>query len=93
VSRRRSPRPRLPTPEEIAHAPELAILATIEHALDVAIVTLVAMQPELRPSHDGYDAVISDAADRADTVIVDAQTLLRAIVAYREAVIPGRVAG
>jgi hypothetical protein len=93
VSRRRPTRLRLPTPDEIHRAPELAILAAIEHAIDVAIVTLVAAQPELRPTLDGYDAVISDAAVRADTVIVDAQTLVRAIAAYRAVVIAERVAG
>jgi hypothetical protein len=87
----RPARPRLPTPDEIARAPELAILAAIEHALDVAIVTLVAAQPELRPSHDGYDAVISDAAYCADTVIIEAQTLVRAIAAYRAVVLAEHV--
>jgi hypothetical protein len=73
-------------------APELAILAAIEHALDLAIVTLVAAQPELRPTPDGHDAVVSDAAERADTVVVDAQTLLRAIAAYRLVVTAERAA-
>ncbi len=85
-------RQHLPTPDEIAHAPELAILAAIEHALDLAIVTLVAAQPELRPTPDGYDAVVSDAAVRADAVIVEAQTLLRAIAAYRLVAIADRPA-
>ena len=93
MSRRCPTRPRLPTPDEIHRAPELAILVAIEHALDIAIVTLVAAQSQLRPSYDGYDAVISDAAVRADTVIVDAQTLLRAIAAYRAAVIAEHVVG
>jgi hypothetical protein len=92
VPRRCPTRPRLPTPDEIQRAPELAILAAIEHALDIAIVTLVAAQPELRPTLDGYDAVISDAAVCADTVIVEAQTLVRAIAAYRAVVIAERVA-
>jgi len=92
MSPRRPTRPPLPTPNEIVRAPELAILAAIEHAIGVAIVALVAAQPELWPSDDGYDAVISDAADLADTVIIEAQTLARAIDAYRAVVIAERAA-
>jgi len=80
-------RPPLLTPDEVARSPELALLAAIEHALDLAIVTLVAAQPELRPAPEGYDAVTSDAAERADAVIVEAQTLQRAIAAYRDTVL------
>ena len=86
MPRRRPARPRLPTPDEIASAPELAIRAAIESAIDVAIVALVAAQPELAPSSDGYDAVSTEAAERADQVIVEAQTLARAIAAYRAVV-------
>jgi hypothetical protein len=93
VARRHPIRPPLPTPDEVARAPELAILAAIEHALDLAIVALVAAQPELQPTPDGYDAVVSDAAERADTVIVEARTLLRAIAGYRLVVTADRAAG
>jgi hypothetical protein len=73
----------LPTPEELAIAPELAILAAIEAALDLAIVALVAAQPELGPTDDGHDAVTSPAAHSADAVITTAQALAAAIACYR----------
>jgi hypothetical protein len=82
--RRRTPRS-LPAFRELALAPELAILTSIETALDVAIVALVAAQPELQPRHDSYDAVSTRAAAAADHVIVCAQTLAVAIAAYRAA--------
>lgn len=67
-------------------APELAILAVIEQALDVANVALVAAQPELLPSADQRDAVTTSAAQAADHVIACAQELAAAIADYRAAV-------
>jgi hypothetical protein len=81
--RSRRPARCLPTPDEIASAPELAILAAIEAAADLAIVALVAAQPELRPTADRHDAVTTVAADAADRVIASAQALAVAIGDYR----------
>lgn len=41
----------LPTPPQIAECPELAILAVVDHALEVCVRSLVAAHPEL----DGPD--------------------------------------
>jgi hypothetical protein len=75
----------LPTCHELVCAPELAILAALEVALNVAIVALVAAQPELRPTADAYDAAATPAAVAADRVIVCVQALAAAIAAYRVA--------
>jgi hypothetical protein len=75
----------LPTADELVIAPELAILGSIESAIDLAIVALVAAQPELQPTVDGRDAVRTLAAIRADEVIVNAQALAVAISGYRAA--------
>ena len=66
-------------------APELGILTALETTLDVAIVALVAAQPDLQPTAGPYDAVSSSEAAAADHVIVCAQTLAAAIAAYRAA--------
>jgi len=82
VSRRRVRR-RLPTPAELGTAPELAILGALETVIDLAIVALVAAQPELHPSEDGLDSVSTAAAIHADHVITKAQALAAEIAAYR----------
>lgn len=64
-------------------APELAILGAIEAAIDLAIVALVAAQPELQPTEDGHDAVRTPVANSADLVIARAQALAAAIALYR----------
>jgi len=76
---------RLPTCRELVCAPELAILAVLHNAVDVAIVALVAAQPELQPSPDGRDPDPSPAAAGADAVIAHAQALVAAIADYRAA--------
>jgi hypothetical protein len=82
VSRRRARR-RLPTPSELVIAPELAILGALDAALDLAIIALVAAQPELHATEHGRDVVRSQAAHNADLVIARAQALAAAIVVYR----------
>jgi hypothetical protein len=62
--------------------PELAILTSLEISLDVAVVALVAAQPELQPTADAADAVATPAAVAADNIIVCAQALAAAIAAY-----------
>ncbi len=64
-------------------APELAILGSIETTIDLAIVALVAAQPELWPTDDGHDVVTTAAARSADHVITTAQALAAAITDYR----------
>jgi hypothetical protein len=73
----------LPTPGELVIAPELAILGALDAALDLAIVALVAAQPELHATEHGHDVVRTQAANNADLVIAKAQALAAAIVVYR----------
>lgn len=82
MSRRRARR-RLPTPDELVIAPELAILGALEVAIDLAIVALVAAQRELHATDDAHDAVTTAAANHADLVIAKAQALAAAIAGYR----------
>jgi len=73
----------LPTVGELACSPEVAILGSIVHALDIASVALVAAQPELQPQPNGRVVVCpTEAAEAADCVIVCANALAVAIDAY-----------
>jgi hypothetical protein len=83
VRRKRCVPARLPTCRELLCAPELGILTSLESSLDIAILAVVAAQPELQPTADGYDAASTPAAVAADHLIVCAQTLAVAIAAYR----------
>ena len=80
--KRRAPS-RLPLPNELFLAPELAVLVSLAFAADVAIVTLVAAIPELHRTSDGHDIGSSAAATNADRVIAKAQELIVAIIEYR----------
>ncbi len=80
---RRLRRDLLPTTDEIATAPELAILASLQATIDVALVALVAAHQELQLTEDGRDAVCSLVGAAADNVIGKAQALAAAIIAYR----------
>jgi hypothetical protein len=82
MRRRRTGR-RLPIPDELVSAPELAILGALEATIDLAIVALVAAQPELHATRHAHDAVTTAAANHADLVITKAQALAAAIAAYR----------
>ncbi|MBI4700249.1 MAG: hypothetical protein HY744_03615 [Deltaproteobacteria bacterium] len=88
--RRKPPLARLPTPDELAACPELAILDSIEAVIDLAILALVAAQPELQPTDDGLDAATTSTAKDADRVITTAQALAVAITRYRRRVTPPR---
>ncbi len=81
--RRRRGRKRLPTPDELIRAPELAVLGALEAAIELTIVALVAAQPALWATDDAHDAGMTVAAASADHVIVLAQALAAAIADYR----------
>ena len=81
----RRPGRRLPTCRDLGYAPELAILTALESAVDVALVALVAAQPELQPNAHGRDIVSTAAGVAADAVIDRAQALVLAIADYRAA--------
>ena len=96
-SRRAEPVPRpqtcrhLPTTDELLVAPDVAILDALGAAIDVAIVAVVAQQPELWPSADRRDAVCTREGETADEVIRSAQALAVAIAIYRSIVTSRRI--
>jgi hypothetical protein len=85
-----SPAPaRFPTPLEIAEVPELAILAALEHTLDLALYALLAAHPQLGDSDCPSRARDSSPAQAAaDRIVTAAVPLGRALHAYRRAVTP-----
>jgi hypothetical protein len=85
-----SPAPaRFPTPPEIADVPELAILAALEHTLDLALYALLAAHPQLSdPECPDRLRDPSPARAAADRIVTAAHSLARALDAYRRAVTP-----
>jgi hypothetical protein len=75
----------LPTVGELVVAPELAILAALDDVIDLAIIALVAAQPELQPAADQRDDAESSVAVAADHLIAAAQALAAAVATYRVA--------
>ncbi|MBI3261847.1 MAG: hypothetical protein HYZ58_01685 [Acidobacteria bacterium] len=64
-------------------APELAILGVLEAVIDLAIISLVAAQPELHERGGGHVPLMTAPAESADHVIAQAQALAAAILGYR----------
>lgn len=81
------PPPWLPTPDELAAAPSLAIVAALDPMLDVLVVALTAAHEELQPTADGRDIVTSSVAVAADEVILAVQALSQATRTYRLALL------
>ena len=79
----RSPR-RLPTPNEIADAPELALLHALDEILDLLPRTLVAAHPELAdPEAPFWVREASETARKANVITATAYRLQQHIRAYR----------
>lgn len=79
------PPPSPPTVPELVHAPELATIALLEHALGLAMQALLAEHPTLaddfaRPRDDGPVLTL------AHTICRRAAALERALRRYRQAV-------
>jgi hypothetical protein len=75
----------LPTVGDLVVAPELAILAALDTAVDLTIIALVAAQPELQSAADQRDGVESSVAVAADHLITAAQALAATVATYRVA--------
>ena len=58
------PRPALPTPKEIAKAPELVALHALVHALELATRALVAVHPGLDGDEAPYWVMSTDGGRR-----------------------------
>ncbi len=78
---------RLPTPDDLALAPELAILAALDHTLDLATAALACAHPELADPERPYWLVASSRVTTAAETLLDRTTdWKQALRAYRQAV-------
>jgi hypothetical protein len=81
----------MPTPAELDEAPELAMLAALDHTLEIALRALVAAHPQLGDSEcPAWVRQTSAARDAADRILEASRPLAHAIDAYRRAVTPHR---
>ena len=78
---RNTPRlaPPLPTPEQLVAAPELAVLAALQHLIDVTTRALVAVHPELLDERSSLrpldaQALLADKLVRLAARLGDATT-------------------
>jgi len=83
---------RIPTPEDLDRAPELAILAALDPTLELAAAALVAAHPELcDPERPAWLGAPTRSAAIAQSLMRKAHGLQRATRDYRRAVeIPPR---
>jgi len=78
---------RLPTPGEIADAPELALLHALDEILDLAPRVLVAAHPELAdPEAPFWVREASRTTRKGNDIVATAHRLQRHIRAYRRAI-------
>ncbi len=79
--------PPLPTPGEIADAPELALLHALDEILDLAPRVLVAAHPELAdPEAPFWVREASRTTRKGNDIVATAHRLQRRIRAYRRAI-------
>lgn len=77
---------RIPTPDDLECAPELAILAALDHTLELATAALVCAQPELcDPERPYWLGCPTRSLTLAKTLVRRTHGLQRAIRAYRKA--------
>jgi hypothetical protein len=85
--RSRPPSPQTsPTPHELVAAPELALLAALQHLLELTTLTLVAIHPELVGDRSCLRP-LDPPAVLADRLIKLAARLAKTIACYRVAAI------
>jgi hypothetical protein len=95
VTRTQRPLPRAaadlpwPDPDELDHAPELAVLAALDSTLQLSLRALVALYPELiDPDRTPWARDCSLTSAAARRLVQRAGPLLRALRTYRAAVCP-----
>lgn len=74
----------IPTPPDLGHAPELAVLTVLETCIETATHAVIAEQPALR-SGDPDNNPPRDCHWAALALLHASDDLLRALRAYREA--------
>ena len=78
---------RIPTPDELAHHPELALLHALDAILDLVPRALVAAHPELGdPDAPSWARENSRSVPKPDPILATAHRLQRYIRAYRRAI-------
>jgi hypothetical protein len=78
---------RIPTPDDLDRAPELAILAALEHTLELAARALACAHPELRdPDSPNSHRPNPPGLAIANTLARRSRALQRALRTYRRAV-------
>jgi hypothetical protein len=75
-----------PTPPEIDHAPELALLAVLDHALDILAAAVVAAHPNLTDDEPFYRQLHRPEVKAADVILTHARRLRVALGRYRRAI-------
>ncbi len=79
--------PPLPTPDELADAPELALLHALDPILELVSRTLVAAHPELGdPEAPFWVRDASRTTRKADDILATAHRLQRHLRGYRMAI-------
>ena len=78
---------RIPTPDELADNPELALLHALDEILDLVPRVLLAALPELAdPDAPFWVREASKTTRHANHIVVNAHRLQRRIRAYRDAI-------
>lgn len=73
----------LPTPDELADAPELAIVAALDHLLELTLRALVSAHPQLGDTECPFWARHTDPASQAaERILAAARPLAAALQAY-----------
>jgi hypothetical protein len=75
-----------PSPPEIDRAPEVALLAVLDHALDVAMAAVVAAHPNLVDDEPFYRQLHRPEVKAADAILTRAARLRDALDRYRRAI-------
>lgn len=75
-----------PTPPEIGRAPEVALLAVLDHALDVAAAAIVAAHPNILDDEPFYRRLDRPEMKAADQILTRARRLRDALDRYRCAI-------
>jgi hypothetical protein len=78
---------RMPTPDDLVDAPELAILAALDQTLDLVVRALVCAHPELAdPQRPYWLRQASRMATAAETLVNQTDKMKHALLVYQKAV-------
>jgi hypothetical protein len=72
-----------PTPPEVERAPEVALLAVLDRALDATVAAIIAAHPNLADGEPYYRRLDRPEARAADAILARAARLRDALHRYR----------